>query len=131
MYCDVKEDFFMTGKMLKKAVAGLVALLLVSGGMQMQPFLQVLDKVSVTANAANGSVTLDEKTGVLTLSGDIALEDVRKYAGSKIWVESVVALEGTVLPRSCAEMFRSFVYAKSIDLSKADTSNVTDMSSLR
>ena len=71
---------------------------------------------------AAGTVTFDESTGVLILSGQVANADVQRYK-SDASVKKVVAAEGTVLPRSCVDMFNKFL-AQSIDLSKADSSQV-------
>ena len=75
-----------------------------------------------------GSIVLDEKTCTLMLSGNITAAEVQKYAKNEA-VNAVVAAEGCVFPASCSGMFADFC-AKSIDLSKADTSNVTDMSGM-
>ena len=42
----------------------------------------------------------------------------------------IIAEEGTVLPESCNRLFSTFCYCTSIDLSKADTSKVTDMAGM-
>lgn len=79
------------------------------------------------------TVSFDEETGVLTLSGNVNKNELLNYKGnvrnykSNEKIKSIVAEEGTVLPADCSAMFLFFNYVTSIDLSKADTSNVTDM----
>ncbi len=68
----------------------------------------------------------DSLTGTLTLSKNVDKESVMEYA-KKDEVKKVTALESTVFPQDCSYMFFKFC-AESIDLSKADTSAVTDMS---
>ncbi|MCR4795060.1 MAG: BspA family leucine-rich repeat surface protein [Ruminococcus sp.] len=87
--------------------------------------------VSFTASAEEqntATAVFDSKTSTLTLSGNVVKADVLKYLESG--VKSVVAEEGTVLPENCSEMFRRFQSAETIDLSKADTSKVTNMSGM-
>ena len=77
---------------------------------------------------SKSKITLDEGTGVLTLSGDIAAEDVQAYKDNES-VKSVVCKNGTVFPEECKELFRGF-HAESIDLTNADTSQVKSMASM-
>ena len=70
-------------------------------------------------------VTFDEETGILYLSGRIAADDVKAYAGNDA-VKKVIALEGTVFPEICSGLFKDF-QAEEMDLSKADTSRTTMM----
>lgn len=84
---------------------------------------------SVSTEASAGTVTFDETSGTLTLSGNVVLTDVTAYAKNTA-VKKVVAAQGTVLPESCRQMFQNFTEVESIDLSKADTSGVTNMSQM-
>ena len=87
--------------------------------------------VSFTASAeeaAERSAVFDAETGTLTLKGNVIKNDVIQYSGTG--VKSVVAEEGAVLPQSCLGMFQRFQSAETIDLSKADTSKVTDMNGM-
>lgn len=70
-------------------------------------------------------VSLDEETGVLTLSGAVEVDEVRAYVNDTR-VKTVVAEEGTVFPRNCSYMFAG-IQAKTIDLSNVSTAGVTDM----
>lgn len=84
--------------------------------------------VSLTAAAEdeNGqTVVFDETTGTLTLRGNVTWDDVHKYTEAT----TVIAEEGTVLPEVCTALFSGFK-AVSIDLSKADASNVKYMNNM-
>ncbi|MBR6071191.1 MAG: BspA family leucine-rich repeat surface protein, partial [Ruminococcus sp.] len=73
------------------------------------------------------TVSFDAETGVLTLlKGNVVKDEVQAYANNEA-VKSVVAEEGAVLPEDCSAMFKNFK-ATSIDLTNANTSNVTGMS---
>ena len=76
---------------------------------------------------AGSMVTFDEETGTLTLGGNVLKSDVQVYWCNSS-VKKVVCAEGTVLPKDCSLLFDNFLGAETIDLSNADTSNVTDMS---
>ena len=80
----------------------------------------------LTAAPAKPCVRFDAASGTLYLSGDVVLDEVRAYANNDA-VLHVVAEEGTVLPENCFEMFERFTGAVTMDLSKADSSNVKDM----
>lgn len=103
-------------------------LLAFAGGVLPQDFVQTVSAAEQAQDDAEktGSIVFDEKTGTLTLSGNITAAEVQKYAKNEA-VRAVVATEGCVFPFYCSSMFKNFC-AESIDLSKADTSNVTDMS---
>ena len=68
--------------------------------------------------------TVVRSLGVLTLKGEVVKNEVRAYSSDST-VKKVVAEKGTVLPADCSEMFAYFE-AVSIDLSQADSSNVTN-----
>ena len=77
------------------------------------------------AKADKSNASLDEGTGVLTLSGNVTLDEVKEYEKDSR-VKSVVCKNGTVFPEDCTGMFENFE-AESIDISNADTSNVVNM----
>ncbi|MBR6419355.1 MAG: BspA family leucine-rich repeat surface protein [Oscillospiraceae bacterium] len=79
-----------------------------------------------SAEAASSCVRFDEATGTLYLSGDVVLDEVRAYAKNEA-VKHVVAEEGTVFPKDSSNLFFEFYYVQTMDLSKADTSQVTNM----
>ena len=70
-------------------------------------------------------VFFDETTGVLTLKGHVTKEDVAEYKSNSA-LKEIYAEPGTVLPADCEEMF-ACSNAEKIDLSNANTSNVTNM----
>ncbi|MGB4093974.1 MAG: BspA family leucine-rich repeat surface protein [Ruminococcus flavefaciens] len=74
------------------------------------------------------SVAFDDTTGTITLKGNVAVDDVIDFSENSA-VKKIVAEKGTVFPADCSGMFRKFT-ASSIDLSNADTSNVTNMSEM-
>lgn len=107
----------------KKTIAALTAFMLGCTPLQASA-LFFAD--GVTAYAENqGTVSFDESTGTLTLSGYIEADDVQQYSENAN-VKTIVAAEGTVFPEDCYSLFGS-MNASSMDLSKADTSNVKNM----
>ena len=79
---------------------------------------------AVTAHAA-GTATLDEATGVLTISGEVVKEDVQAYANDER-VKYVMA-QKAVLPSDCEGLFKNFKCVQVMNLESIDTSNVTNM----
>ena len=79
----------------------------------------------------SGNVSFNEATGELTLSGSVSREEILKYASDGN-VTSIVAKEGTKLPEDCCELFSASYWPilLKIDITGADTSGVTDMSSM-
>ena len=69
--------------------------------------------------------TVDEN-GNMTLSGVVVKDAVSKYA-NKDQVTSIVALEGTILPADSSYLFDFYTNVVNIDLSNANTENVTDI----
>ncbi|WP_297959849.1 BspA family leucine-rich repeat surface protein [uncultured Ruminococcus sp.] len=131
----------MKAQYLKKAAAAVLALSLVCGGLPSVPGGKgLLNLPSLSAKAAS-SVSFDEATGTLTLSGNVERSEVMAYACNPN-VTKVIAEEGAVLPADCSEMFfrgnmmfgddddshYEWENLTEVDLSKADSSNVTDMS---
>ncbi len=148
----------MMKKRLKAAAAAAMALVMLGGALPAVPGGAELLNTPLTAHAA-GSVTLDEETGTLYLDGAVTREDILAYREPVYKpymdgyipvykVESVVANEGCILPEDCSELFQQERYEtyeapgdwyfeiqdwynlSSIDLSKADTSHVTNMRSM-
>ena len=106
----------------KRAAAAVMALCIVGGALlPAGADLSQLAEIGITAEAAG---TLTFKNVVLTLSGTVAKEDIHRYYKDTL---TVLALEGTVLPADCSCLFSDFKNAKTIDLSRADTSLVTNM----
>lgn len=101
---------------IRKTAAAITALTLVCGGLPASTGGFTFFRPSVTANAdeaTKSTATLNEKTGVLTLSGNVIKNDVRKYANNEN-VRYVIAEEGTVFPEDCSYMFYGFRTTKGI-----------------
>ena len=115
----------------KKIIAGLLALTFVFGGTVSNCAPVISQCITVQAASVEGDCyTFDAETGVLTLRGkvDSYVLKTNKYKYIED-VRSIVAENGTVLPKDCYGLF-SYYHCTSIDLSKADTSNVTSMYSM-
>ena len=86
-------------------------------------------KQSITAQAATTAsdcYSFDYRTRVLTLRGNVDRYAIYKYS-NKSNVKKIIAERGTVFPKNCESLFYDYSNCTSIDLSNADTSNVTDM----
>ena len=79
-----------------------------------------------SADAATSTVAFDSKTGILTLSGNVINKDVQRWSSNSD-VKKVICAKDTLFPENCKDMFSNY-RAEEIDLSNANTSNVTDMS---
>ena len=94
-----------------------------------QDNLSVAEVITPPSVSESGScVSFDEATGTLTLSGNIVVDEVIAYANNDA-VKKVTASSGTVFPENSLAIFLNFK-ATEIDLSNADTSNVTNMQSM-
>ena len=82
-------------------------------------------QIAVAEETASGC-SFDAETGVLTLSGEFSKEAVQAYSQNTAVKTVVTAEEGAVFPADCSNLFFSFC-AETMDLSHADTSNVTNM----
>jgi len=74
----------------------------------------------------SGTAYLDGDT--LHLRGHVNKADISRLIYADI--TKIVADEGTVLPADCSDMFKDYVNPTSIDLSKADKTNITNMSGM-
>ncbi len=132
----------MKNNVLKRAAAAVLAVTLICCGTAFPVGDKPLFGSSLTADAAENGCSFNEETGVLTLSGEVGGKDLHKYAYSlDYWgkpmetnrygmpntypVKKVVCKKGTVFSASCSTLFQGFEVAEVIDLSNADTSNVT------
>lgn len=78
-----------------------------------------------------GEPVFDASTGVLTLSGKVDVKKLYMYILLKKWiVKSIVCKKGTVFPKNSAKAFAGLTNLESIDLSKADMSQITDMTAM-
>ncbi|SFC12016.1 BspA family leucine-rich repeat surface protein [Ruminococcus albus] len=89
---------------------------------------------SITAQAAEVETdcySFDEATGVLTLRGEVNNNVLTtfnyKYSDK---IKSVITQYGTILPSNSRGLFAGLKNCTSIDLSKADSTCVSDMSSM-
>ena len=113
----------MDTRHIRRAAAAILAVALIGGALPYNGGSPLLG-TAVVAHAES-NVTFDEETGLLTLSGNITKDDLKSYKYSSK-VKKIVALEGTVLPDDCSDLF-SFFKAESIDLSIAYTGRVHNM----
>ena len=72
----------------------------------------------------------DEKTGTLTLHGELPGHLSFYGLDSEKYVLSIVAADDAVLPEDCNQFFVRMKNCKKIDISKADASKVTNMMSM-
>ena len=87
---------------------------------------------TITAQAAESDascLSFNEATGVLTLSGELDGNAVR-YFNQLGEVKSIVAEKGTIFPKDSSRLFTNYTKCTSIDLSKADTRKVEDMTNM-
>ncbi|SFD18683.1 BspA family leucine-rich repeat surface protein [Ruminococcus albus] len=115
---------------LKKVLAVVMSLCMVAGTVS---YGAPVISQSITAQAAESATTsgfsFNQTTGSLTLSGTVDGDTLRKFNNKYGYrVKSVTAEKGTVLPKDSSLLFRNYTNCSSIDLSNADTSNVTNMS---
>ena len=113
----------MDTRHIRRAAAAILAVALIGGALPYNGGSPLLG-TAVVAHAES-NVTFDEETGLLTLSGNITKDDLKSYRYSSK-VKKIVALEGTVLPDDCSDLF-SYFKAESIDLSMVETGNVHNM----
>ena len=118
-------------KLMKRTAASLLSLTMLGAAMPFEAGPFSLPGSALTAQAENtgSTATLDETTGILTLSGNVTKADVQEYSMDNR-VKSVYAEPGTVFPADSSELFMGLGYATDFDLSNADTSNVTTMADM-
>ncbi|MBE6868640.1 MAG: BspA family leucine-rich repeat surface protein [Ruminococcus albus] len=112
---------------VKRFLAVVVSLCMAAGTVSVGAPI-ITQTITAHAEFAN-KFSYDENSGVLFLRGEVDGTAVRDFC-YRSYVKTIVALEGTVLPEDCSELFSDFNYCTYIDLSDADTSNVTDMSNM-
>ena len=113
---------------LKKVLAVVMSLCMVAGTVS---YGSPVITQSITAQAddsATSGFSFNQTTGRLTLSDTVDGATLRKFNNKYGYrVKSVIAEKGTVLPKDSSLLFRNYTNCSSIDLSNADTSNVTNM----
>ena len=122
VYIDLKGGFSMK---IKRIIAAALSLCMVGGALTFNA--PTVRDYSITADAAGECYTFNSTTGLLTLKGNVVLDEITGFA-QKDAVKSIKAAKGTVFPENCQMMFQGYRNCTSIDLSNVDTSNVTDMS---
>ena len=123
-YNDIKGGFSMK---IKRIIAAALSLCMVGGALTFNA--PTVRDYSITADAAGESYLFNSTTGVMTLKGNVILDEITGFE-QKDAVKTIKAAEGTVFPESCKLMFHEYLQCTSIDLSNVDTSNVTDMSNM-
>ena len=115
---------------LKKILAVVMSLCMVAGTVS---YGAPVITQNITAQAAEfitetDCYSFDDSTGKLTIKGNVDGATLRKFNNKYGYrVKSVIAEKGTVLPKDSSLLFRNYTNCSSIDLSNADTSNVTNM----
>ncbi|MCR5021279.1 BspA family leucine-rich repeat surface protein [Ruminococcus sp.] len=115
---------------MKKVLAVVMSLCMTAGVVSYgAPVITQTITAQAEAVAEGECYSIDEETGVLTLSGKIDRNALLGLSYRyKYNVKSIIAEKGTVLPENSRDLFDNFNECTFIDLSNADTSNVTDMS---
>ena len=112
-------------KALKRTIAAIMSLVIVGGAAPIIPGGFTALK-PVVASAEEGSLSFDEKTGTLSLSGSITKAQLDEYRADPK-VKHIVADSTVTLPDSCKNFFTGMM-AEDIDLSAVDCDNVKDIS---
>ena len=109
---------------ISRIIAAVLSLCMVGGAFTFNS--TAVRDYSITADAAGECYTFNSTTGVLTLRGNVVLEEITEF-DRKEAVKSIKAAEGTVFPGRCNELFEDYSNCISIDLKNADTSEVEYM----
>ena len=109
---------------ISRIIAAVLSLCMVGGAFTFNS--TAVRDYSITADAAGECYTFNSTTGVLTLRGNVVLEEITEF-DRKEAVKSIKAAEGTVFPGRCNELFEDYSNCISIDLKNADTSEVYNM----
>ena len=116
---------------IKKAIAGVCACAVI--GINALPAAQqfsALSPFTVTASALEetSSYTLDPVTGELKLRGRVKKAEISALKlKPTLKIIKITCASGTVLPPDCSYLFSGFKDVVSIDLSVANSSNITNM----
>ncbi|MCR5601619.1 MAG: BspA family leucine-rich repeat surface protein [Ruminococcus sp.] len=108
---------------IKKITALIMALTVSCGVIQTVNNYSPVSFTAIAAEQTEQTIFFNEETGSLSLRGNVNNDEVKKYSDK---ATTVIAEAGTVLPENCTGLFAGFK-AVSIDLSKADASNVKYM----
>ncbi|MBE6870134.1 MAG: BspA family leucine-rich repeat surface protein [Ruminococcus albus] len=114
---------------LKKVLAVVMSLCMAAGAVSYGAPVITQSITAQAADSATNGFSFNQTTGRLTLSDTVDGATLRKFNNKYGYrVKSVIAEKGTVLPKDSSFLFRNYTNCSSIDLSNADTSNVTNMS---
>ena len=131
----------MKKKLMKKTAAAVLALALVGGVVPAANLVGFsLENTAVAADEADADQSwFDAKTSTLYLKGSIVnqVKSEKRSDGVKLpegvekeSVLHVVVDESAVFPENCMGLFGNIANVESIDLTGADTSNVTNMAKM-
>ena len=112
---------------INRIIAAVLSLCMVGGAFTFNA--PAISDYSITADAAGECYLYNSTTGLLTLKGNIVYDEIANFE-HKEDVKKIKVNEGIVLPENCEQLFAGYFSCTSIDLSNADTSNVTNMSSM-
>ncbi len=122
----------MEGKNMnhKKLIAGVLAVTLIGGGAIMpgETIKTLSDSMVMNVSAVDYIVNTDSfefnySTGVMTLKGNVAVNDVKNFE-LKNNVKVINAKAGTVFPLYSSSMFKGYTKTVIMDLKNVDTSSV-------
>ena len=118
----------LENKTLKRIVAGLLALSIVTGASPVQKGIGGKTRCVAIASDTEGANApyWDADTQTLHLSGSNWTKNEDVILNYKEQAINIVAEEGTVLPKDCMGLFQDCSKVETIDLSKADSSNVVN-----
>ena len=125
-------------KELKRTIAALMSLVIVGGAAPLIPggFTALKPVVASAADFTGDNYSYDLQSATLTIKGELTREQwdyITLGILRNVKVHTVYAEEGTVLPADCSSFFGNLYPENtltSIDISNADTSNVTNMDSM-
>lgn len=83
----------------RRLIASIIALVL-SGCAVQSPYISLGMFAAAKEKQTTSTVSFDEETGTLTLKGNVVAEEVQKYNTNEN-VKTIIAEEGTVLPKIC------------------------------
>ena len=114
---------------MKKVLAVMMAFCMTAGAVSYVTPVKAHAITTKLAPADSDCYYFDETTGTLTLRGVVDGDALRNldYKGKVI---SIVAEEGTVFPENSYWLFKGYYNCTSINLSKVDTSSVTNMDAM-
>lgn len=118
----------------KRIFTAMLALTVMSATLPYTPLSGVFENVAITANAVDAATYFDASTHTLTLKGTVLRDNDGIILPNGVSKENVLHIKvddsGATLPRDSSSLFKNFTSVTSIDLTRADTSKVTDMTQM-